>query len=132
LVLVTSWSPGADAPNCTDGITVLREFNEGKLDHAGKRIVVIGGGDTAMDVAAVARRLGSYNVEAESYDHAKVIVAARESDSRRGSAQCLRSSSEVVIAYRRHVQEMPASKHELDAVIQEGVEISLRCPGLAW
>ena len=115
--------PGADAPNCTDGITFLREFNEGKLDHAGKRIVVIGGGDTAMDVAAVARRLGSYNVEAESYDHAKVIVAARESDSRRGSAQCLRSSSEVVIAYRRHVQEMPASKHELDAVIQEGVEI---------
>ncbi len=115
--------PGADAPNCTDGITFLREFNEGKLDHAGKRIVVIGGGDTAMDVAAVARRLGSYNVEAETLGHAKVIVAARESDSRRGSAQCLRSSSEVVIAYRRHVQEMPASKHELDAVIQEGVEI---------
>ncbi|MDP2877952.1 MAG: NAD(P)-binding protein [Sulfuricella sp.] len=115
--------PGSDAPNCTDGISFLREFNEGKLDHAGKRIVVIGGGDTAMDVAAVARRLGSYNVDAETLGHAKVVVATRESDSRRGLAQCLRSSSEVVIAYRRHVQEMPASKHELDAVIQEGVEI---------
>ena len=117
--------PGADAPNCTDGISFLREFNEGKLEHAGKRIVVIGGGDTAMDVAAVARRLGAYDADAESHDHAKVIVAARECDGGRGrrGAQHWRQSAEVVIAYRRHVQEMPASKHELDAVIQEGVEI---------
>ena len=117
--------PGADAPNCTDGISFLREFNEGRLEHAGKRIVVIGGGDTAMDVAAVARRLGAYDADAESHDHAKVIVAARECDGGRGrrGAQHWRQSAEVVIAYRRHVQEMPASKHELDAVIQEGVEI---------
>ncbi|MCR4297317.1 MAG: NAD(P)-binding protein [Gallionella sp.] len=117
--------PGADAPNCTDGISFLRDFNEGKLDHAGKRIVVIGGGDTAMDVAAVARRLGSYDADAESRDQARVIVAARECDGGRGQkgAQHWRQSAEVVIAYRRHVQEMPASKHELDAVVQEGVEI---------
>ena len=117
--------PGADAPNCTDGISFLRAFNEGKLDHAGKRIVVIGGGDTAMDVAAVARRLGSYDADAESRDQARVIVAARECDGGRGQkgAQYWRQSAEVVIAYRRHVQEMPASKHELDAVVQEGVEI---------
>ena len=117
--------PGADAPNCTDGISFLREFNEGRLEHAGKRIVVIGGGDTAMDVAAVARRLGAYDANAELHDHAKVTVAARECDGGRGrrGAQHWRQSAEVVIAYRRHVQEMPASKHELDAVIQEGVEI---------
>lgn len=117
--------PGADAPNCTDGITFLREFNEGKLDHAGKRIVVIGGGDTAMDVAAVARRLGSYNADAESHEQSRVIVAAREDDGGRGQkgSQHWRQSADVVIAYRRHVQEMPASKHELDAVVEEGVEI---------
>ncbi|MCR4303242.1 MAG: NAD(P)-binding protein [Gallionella sp.] len=117
--------PGADAPNCTDGISFLREFNEGKLEHAGKRIIVIGGGDTAMDVAAVARRLGTYDADAESHDHAKVTVVARECDGGRGQkgAQHWRQSAEVIIAYRRHVQEMPASKHELDAVIQEGVEI---------
>ncbi|MFA7239152.1 MAG: NAD(P)-binding protein [Sulfuricellaceae bacterium] len=117
--------PGFDAPNCIDGITFLRKFNENQMDHAGERIIVIGGGDTAMDVAAVARRLGSQKKDAEGTDNAKVIVAARESDG--GRAQkgggILRSSSEVVVAYRRHVQEMPASKHELDAVIQEGVEI---------
>jgi NADPH-dependent glutamate synthase beta subunit-like oxidoreductase len=109
--------PGFDAPNCLDGITFLRNFNEDKMKHAGERIVVIGGGDTAMDVAAVARRLG--NLKSESSDHAKVIVAAREGQKAAGGL----SNSEVVVAYRRNVQEMPASKHELDAVIQEGVEI---------
>ncbi len=118
--------PGSDAPNCIDAITFLREFNEGRMDHAGDRIVVIGGGDTAMDVAAVARRVGSHKkASAEAHDQAQVIVAARESDGGRGQKDggILRSSSEVVVAYRRNVIEMPASKHELDAVIQEGVEI---------
>ncbi len=117
--------PGSDAPNCVDGLSFLRDFNEGKLEHAGKHIIVIGGGDTAMDCAAVARRLGAYNPDAESYDHAKVIVATRECDGGRGraGAQHWRQSAEVVIAYRRHVVEMPASKHEIDAVVEEGVEI---------
>ncbi|MBU1236231.1 MAG: NAD(P)-binding protein [Gammaproteobacteria bacterium] len=118
--------PGADASNCVDGLSFLRDYNEGKVEHAGKRIIVIGGGDTAMDCAAVARRLGAYDVGAESHDHAKVIVATRECDGGRGQksgAEFWRQSAEVVIAYRRHVQEMPASKHEIDAVVQEGVEI---------
>ncbi len=118
--------PGGDAPNVTDGLSFLRDFNEGKLEHAGKRIVVIGGGDTAMDVAAVARRLGSYDADSESRDHAKVTVATREDDGGRGRRDAhahWRQSAEVMIAYRRHVQEMPASKHELEAVVQEGVDI---------
>jgi NADPH-dependent glutamate synthase beta subunit-like oxidoreductase/Pyruvate/2-oxoacid:ferredoxin oxidoreductase delta subunit len=117
--------PGSDAPNCVDGLSFLRDYNEGRLEFAGKRIVVIGGGDTAMDCAAVARRLGHYDADSESHDHAKVVVAVRESDAgrRRGGVEFWRHSSEVMIAYRRHVQEMPASKHEIDAVLQEGVEI---------
>lgn len=117
--------PGSDAPNCVDGLSFLRDYNEGRLEHAGKRIVVIGGGDTAMDCAAVARRLGYYDADAESHDHAKVVVAVRESDAgrRKGGAEFWRHSSEVMIAYRRHVQEMPASKHEIESVLQEGVEI---------
>ncbi len=115
--------PGSDAPNCTDGITFLRDYNEGRIDCAGKHIVVIGGGDTAMDVAAVARRLGAEcDAGMSPENQTKVTVAAREGNSRQGAA-LLRQSSEVVIAYRRHVQEMPCTKHELEAVIEEGVEI---------
>ena len=115
--------PGADAPNVLDGLTFLRAYNEGKLDCVGKHIVVIGGGDTAMDCAAVARRLGAEcDVSTSPENQTKVTIAAREGSSRH-AMQLLRQSSEVIIAYRRHVQEMPASKHEIDAVIQEGVEL---------
>ena len=52
-------APGAeDANNCISGIAFLDAFNEGRLQHGSQRVLVIGGGDTAMDVAAVARRLG--------------------------------------------------------------------------
>jgi len=115
--------PGANAPNVTDGISFLRAFNEGKIDCAGRHIVVIGGGDTAMDCAAVARRIGAEcDASTSPANQTKVTIAAREGSSRQ-AMQLLRQSSEVVIAYRRHVQEMPASKHEIDAVIEEGVEL---------
>ena len=48
--------PGGDAPNIVDGLSFLRDYNEGTSEVAGRRIVVIGGGDTAMDCASVARR----------------------------------------------------------------------------
>lgn len=114
--------PGSDAPNVTDGVSFLRAYNEGKIDCVGRHIVVIGGGDTAMDCAAVARRLGAEcDVSTSPENQTKVTVAVREGSSHMAK-QLLRQSSEVIIAYRRHVQEMPASKHEIDACIEEGVE----------
>ena len=49
---------GAEAPNCIDGMSYLRAFNEGRLKYLTGRVLVVGAGDTAMDVVAVARRLG--------------------------------------------------------------------------
>ncbi|MDP7624205.1 MAG: FAD-dependent oxidoreductase, partial [Rhodospirillales bacterium] len=50
--------PGVNAPNCVDGMSFLRAFNEDRLQHLDGRVLVVGAGDTAMDVAAVARRIG--------------------------------------------------------------------------
>ena len=47
-----------DAPNVVTATAFLRAFNDGRLRHVGKRVVVVGGGDTSIDVATVARRLG--------------------------------------------------------------------------
>ena len=47
---------GGDADNCISGIAFLDAFNDGRMRHAAGTVLVIGGGDTAMDVAAVARR----------------------------------------------------------------------------
>ncbi len=53
--------PGADAENCIGGIEFLREFNEGRLPSVPRRIVVIGGGDTSIDVTTVARKIGGFS-----------------------------------------------------------------------
>jgi NADPH-dependent glutamate synthase beta subunit-like oxidoreductase len=49
---------GAEAPNCVTATAFLRAFNDGRMRFVGKRVVVVGGGDTSIDVATVARRLG--------------------------------------------------------------------------
>ena len=50
--------PGADAENCITGVEFLDSFNRGWVFSTAKRIIVVGGGDTSIDVASVARRLG--------------------------------------------------------------------------
>ncbi len=67
-------APGAaEANNCISGIAFLAAFNEGRLQHGSQRVLVIGGGDTAMDVAAVARRLGHIENVHEK-DHPEFVV----------------------------------------------------------
>ncbi len=54
--------PGEEAPNVYSGVTFLREINGGKGLTLGNKVVVIGGGDTAIDAARVARRMGASEV----------------------------------------------------------------------
>jgi len=51
--------PGEDTKNVYTGVEFLREVNSGKYVSVGKDVVVIGGGNTAMDCARVAKRLGA-------------------------------------------------------------------------
>ena len=51
--------PGEDTKNVYTGVEFLREVNSGKHMNVGKDVVVIGGGNTAMDCARVAKRLGA-------------------------------------------------------------------------
>jgi NADPH-dependent glutamate synthase beta subunit-like oxidoreductase len=50
--------PGEGLPGVRPAVTFLREINGGLLERMSGPIVVIGGGDTAVDAARVARRLG--------------------------------------------------------------------------
>lgn len=111
--------PGGEAPNCISGISFLRAFNSNALRHVGRRVVVIGGGDTAMDVAAVARRLG-YVSEKYAIPDPQDGLGQIEKDV---AAVAKREGAEVTIAYRRPVEKMPASRSEIEAVKREGVKI---------
>jgi thioredoxin reductase/Pyruvate/2-oxoacid:ferredoxin oxidoreductase delta subunit len=50
---------GEDAPNVFTGTDFLHRINSGESVEVGDNVVVIGGGDTAIDAARVARRLGA-------------------------------------------------------------------------
>ena len=51
---------GEDHPGVMQGTDFLRQVNEGRLPRLPKKVAVIGGGNTAMDAARCACRLGSH------------------------------------------------------------------------
>ena len=111
--------PGADAEGVYDGMDFLRAFNEGKQLPLGRRIVVIGGGNVAYDVARSAVRpvepMGRTDALAEigrgeqvAYDVAR--SALRVSGDKEVHVVCLESRS-----------EMPADETEIHEGQEEGI-----------
>jgi putative selenate reductase len=82
--------PGEEADGVLDGIAFLRSVREGRPLSIGERVAVVGAGDTAMDCARTARRLGA----------------------------------EVTIVYRRTIDQMPADRDEVRAMLEEGVAVA--------
>lgn len=112
--------PGDDAPNVTTGVAFLAAFNEGRMQKTADRVVVIGGGDTAMDVVSVARRLGHITNTHENERPEHVILNQTAQDV---ASTANRQGSRVTLVYRRPIDKMPAAEHEVHQVKQEGVDI---------
>lgn len=51
--------PNEDASNVLTGVEFLNKINSGESIDVGDKVLVIGGGDTAIDAARVSRRLGA-------------------------------------------------------------------------
>jgi dissimilatory sulfite reductase flavoprotein subunit len=92
---------GEDGPGVCTGTAFLRQVAMGAPPAVGKRVAVIGGGDTAVDAARVSRRLS--------------VDAA-------GAASKL--GAEVTLFYRRTLAEMPAIEEEVSAAMEEQVAIA--------
>lgn len=116
--------PGTDAEGVYDGMDFLRAFNEGKPLPLGRRIVVIGGGNVAYDVARSAVRpaesLGKVDALAEmergeqvAYDVAR--SALRMSGDKQVHVVCLESRA-----------EMPADEIEVVEGEEEGIVLHNR------
>jgi NADPH-dependent glutamate synthase beta subunit-like oxidoreductase len=54
-----AYIPAGSAAKMLDAVSMLRGLEEGEPPQLGRRVVVYGGGNTAMDAARTARRLGA-------------------------------------------------------------------------
>jgi NADPH-dependent glutamate synthase beta subunit-like oxidoreductase len=111
---------GAEAPNCVSGVAFLEAFNQGRLQTVSGRVVVVGGGDTSIDVASVARRLGVVTDLKES-DRPEYIVLGHTAHDVAVTAK--KEGAEVMLISRQPIEKMNAAKHELDDAQREGVTI---------
>ncbi|MCX7042762.1 MAG: NAD(P)-binding protein [Gammaproteobacteria bacterium] len=54
-----AYIPAKDSSRILDAVAVLRSMDDGEQPMLGRRVVVYGGGNTAIDVARTAKRLGA-------------------------------------------------------------------------
>ena len=113
--------PVADsqAPNVVTATSFLKAFNDGRLRHVGKRVVVVGGGDTSIDVATVARRLGHIE-NSKPTDFEGAIAGHMASDVAHVSAK---QGAEVTLTSVFGIDKMQANKHEIEQAAAEGITI---------
>jgi NADH-quinone oxidoreductase subunit F len=84
-------TPNEDAQGVLHGMDVLTAINLGKTVPLGRKVGVIGGGNSAVDAARAVLRTGL--------------------------------PDDVTIFYRRTINEMPAYQEEIDAALEEGIQI---------
>lgn len=113
--------PGwADTANCVSGIAFLRAFNEGRLQAVTGRIIVVGGGDTSIDVASVARRLGHIKQVSDQDRIEHVILGQTAHDV---AATAKREGCQVTLTSLFPVEKMMAAEREVADAKREGIDI---------
>jgi len=106
--------PGADLDGVANGIDFLLNVNMGYRLELGQRVVVVGGGSVALDVARTALRTG---VPEEAINPEINIVTALDV-----ARSALRfGGKEVHIVSLESLDEMPAEPEEVEEAKREGV-----------
>jgi NADPH-dependent glutamate synthase beta subunit-like oxidoreductase len=82
--------PGGTAAHIVDAVSMLHDLGDGEQPQIGRRVVVYGGGDTALDAARSAQRLGAE----------PVIVYRRTRERMPSHPDELREAEEEGIAFR--------------------------------
>jgi NADPH-dependent glutamate synthase beta subunit-like oxidoreductase/NAD-dependent dihydropyrimidine dehydrogenase PreA subunit len=105
--------PGKELAGIRHGLDFLLEVNDTGSTEIGDKVVVIGGGFTAMDCARTARRLGATTVQIEEEKASKVV-----------SGSILRvPKGNVGVWYRRSTDEMLVTPGEIEELEHEHIPL---------
>jgi NADPH-dependent glutamate synthase beta subunit-like oxidoreductase len=116
--------PGVDLDGVYKGIDFLLNVNLGYKFTIGKKVVVIGGGNVAMDVARSAARevVRQHEVPADDWEKNLAAVATHEMVDISLSALRLGASEVHIVCIERR-NEMPAAMEEIEEAETEGITI---------
>src|SRR5258708_14886544 len=116
--------PGNDFDGVIKGIDFLLNVNLGYKFTIGKKVVVTGGGNLAMDVArSAAREVGKqHEIPTDSWTKNVSAVAAHEMVDVSLSALRLGASEVHIVCIERR-EEMPAAMEEIEEAQEEGIII---------
>ncbi len=106
--------------NCIDGVEFLDAFNKGWVVGTAQKVVVVGGGDTSIDVASVARRLGHVTNVAKT-DHAGGEVI--DFTAQDAAGVLTREGMKATLTSLFPIEQMTAAEHEREDAKREGVDI---------
>jgi dissimilatory sulfite reductase flavoprotein subunit len=106
--------------NCINGIEFLDAFNQGWVLGTAQKVVVVGGGDTSIDVASVARRLG-HITEVKPSEHPSGSVI--DFTSQDVASSITREGMKATLTSLFPVAEMTAAEREREDAEREGIEI---------
>jgi formate dehydrogenase beta subunit len=104
--------PGEDGEGVLDCLEFLKQVSLGVFRSLGKKVVVVGGGNVAMDTARTAARFS----QTPGYD---LGYENTEMDSARMAVRL--GAQEVHVVCLESKEEMPAHEHEVDGATEEGV-----------
>ncbi|MCB1333385.1 MAG: NAD(P)-binding protein [Roseivivax sp.] len=109
-----------DTDNCINGIEFLDAFNQGYVLGTARKVIVVGGGDTSIDVASVARRLGHITADYLPERNDGTVVDFTSHDV---ASSLSREGMQATLTSLFPIDKMTAAEREREDAKREGIEI---------
>ncbi|MEI6290782.1 MAG: FAD-dependent oxidoreductase, partial [Chloroflexota bacterium] len=122
---------GVNLDGVITAVDLLLNYNLGYKVALGKKVIVIGGGDVAMDAARTALRLGQATDEQKQSLSETENRADDESDAVHEALDVARTALRLGVADVKMIsleswEELPASRFEVEEAVEEGIVLQPR------